>query len=177
MMPTGSKQDSDTAELEVRIVSDDPSRLRERLVQQAHLFDDPGSYRAGVEDAFAVLRPAVDGADGPVLSLCMAVGPQDLGAVAALSAGLCDHDGAVELVLSPVGALTVAEVLTVVDDAAATALDLTVVEHGPEHARSRDAARCAAIEQAGAPLITLVEPDVEELHPAVVSLLTLAAPG
>ena len=29
--------------------------VRERLLAQAHLFEDPGAYRSGVLDAFAVL--------------------------------------------------------------------------------------------------------------------------
>jgi hypothetical protein len=30
--------------------------VRERLLAQSHLFDDPGTYRSGVLDAFAALE-------------------------------------------------------------------------------------------------------------------------
>jgi hypothetical protein len=38
--------------------------MLERLLRQAHLFDDPRTYEAGVRDAFAALESASE--DAPV---------------------------------------------------------------------------------------------------------------
>ena len=34
--------------------------VRERLLAQSHLFEDPGTYRSGVLDAFAALEEGCD---------------------------------------------------------------------------------------------------------------------
>lgn len=40
------------------------ARLRDDLADQAHLFEDPRTYLAGVEDALTALRPLLAGIPG-----------------------------------------------------------------------------------------------------------------